>query len=233
MAAQATTGSKFSRDKTGLRKVSLVFIINGPAQDGGPEPWAELNQFKPTGLPAGLEYYDRDATKNEDGSWTLTIVYQGAANDDEFVEDVELDNSSAEDPIETFPEFEALFKKYKGIRDPETKKFEGWEPKLLNPATGKMGGNPIYGTSHYLTSNTVLRVTFNTRKLDMSLLRNMCKIEKPAHLPEKANDLKEAPAGMEWVKRSVKMSMKGNIWQYTVEWMLGTWVPDIYRVKKA
>ena len=232
MAILATTGSKFSRDNTGIRKVSLVFSIPGPTQDGGPEPWTELDRFMPTDVPAGLEYYDRDADKQEDGSWKLTIVFQGAGENDQLTEDVELDDSSSEDPIESFEDFDALTKKYPAIFDAETQKFTGWKRKWKDPTSGNLVRNPIYGTSHFLTGNVVLRVTFNARRIDMSLLQNMRKIDRP-RLPEKAAKLRETPDGMQWLKRSVRMSMKGNVWQFTVEYLLGSWVPDIYQPKKA
>jgi len=219
---QITTGSKFNSDRTGICRFDVLAIIAGPSTDGGVEPYAELLSYTPP-APLGLPLVNRSASKEDNGDWLLTCSFEGAPAGSALESVAEIDDSSVDAPIETFPKFRELRKKYGGLMDGNN--FAGFPPTL------KVGGqnepNPVYGLSHYLSGNVVLRVTFNLLEYDGSLLRNLRKIDKP-RLPKGAERLGETSDGMDWLKKSVKVQFKGNVWQFTMEWMQGHWVPDIY-----
>jgi hypothetical protein len=137
---------------------------------------------------------------------------------------VEIDNSAVEEPIETFDKFAALVKKYQGTF--EGVKFLGFA-RVLPDNAKKSVQNPLYGTSHYITGNVVLRKTWNTTQYDSAYKKNLHKIDDP----DVAAELKDLESGETWLKRSARALPKGNVWQYVVEWHSGRWAPDIYSAK--
>lgn len=225
-----TEGSKYARDKTGIRSIQLVFIISGPTEDGGAEPWDELDNFKPA-PPMGLVEVDRAATKLPDGDWALTVTFEGITSDKAEGAVLEYDNAGVEDPIESFPKFDALAEKWKARLIPGEdgqKEFKGWAFKIKDPDSGKLVVNPLFGTSHFLNNQPVLRVTFAVKEFKTDFLKNICKIVVP-EVPEGTAKNIETPDGKSWLKRSVKASYRGNVWQITIEYALAVWTPDIYR----
>ena len=222
MAVQATTGSAFNREKTGVRRITLRHYVG---LEDGEEPWNTLDTWLPDTLPFGLPCIGRNAEKQDDGDWLLTLIFEGVPEGDDTLDDAELDNAGVEDPIETHPQFDALAKKYGAIFEGE--KFDGWKRKIKDPTTGRIGANPIYGQSHYLNDNSVLRVTFNETEYTASHFRNLCRIDTP-RVPTGSEALRETEDGKQWLKKKVTAKFRGNVWQYVIEWHQGYWTPDIY-----
>lgn len=231
MAVNLICGGSFSKDKTRVRRITQKFEVTGPAQHEGDEPWDELDNFMPAKTPLGLPEVGRQASKEENGSWILEITFEGAPDNATFEDEVELDHAGAEDPIETFEKFEALALKWHADFDQQTQQFKGWKRRIKDKGSGKTIKNPLYGFSHYLNDSVILRVTFNVRDFDPAWLRNICKIDEPRLTNPRTARMKDVPEGRNWLKKVVKVKFKGNIFQYTVEWLLsgpGGWVPDVY-----
>lgn len=220
-------GSKYGRDKNGVRNIKQLYAIT---LEGEEEPWDTIDSYTPAENPFGLPLSDiRGAEKEDDGSWTLTLTWEGVPDDAESKDDAELDYSSVENPIGSFKGFDGLAKKYGAIFEGEN--FDGWKRKIKDPASGKIVPNPIYGQSHYLDGNVVLRCTFTERNFQSHYLQNMQKIDTP-RVPDGAEALKETVDGMQWLKKKVTVKFRGNVWVYTIEWMMGHWTPDIYQPRR-
>ena len=68
-------GSKFTRDKNGVRNVKQLYAI---ALEGDEEPWDTIDNYAPPETPFGLPLSDiRSGEKEDDGSWTLTLTWEG------------------------------------------------------------------------------------------------------------------------------------------------------------
>lgn len=226
----ATVGSKFNRDRTGLRKLVLKFIVSR----GDSEPWDLLDTFLPTDLPGDVDEIDRSATKREDGDWDLEVQF-GGGSESSFKEDAELDWSGSEDPIESFSNFATLAAKWGAKFDPQDPdKFDGWKRKIKDPKGDGMIPNPLYGFTHFLNDGAVLRVTFNLKTYDPNQLRNLCRIDRPTIKDSRLSGMTTAPDNKNWLKKSVKVQFHGAAFQYVIEWLLsglGGWVPDVYNPK--
>ena len=229
--------SGFSKDDAGIISITLTTLVAGPAENGGEEPYATLDTLLPASLPYGLpeQLGTRKGTKRDDGDWDLSVTFAGTAegeNENTFKNDienavVELDFSSAEDPIETHPSFllpNGLAAKYKAQF--EEGQFKGWPRKITN--AGKSVDNPIYGQTSWYNPGAILRVTIPSKTFDLDWLKNDGKIDDPK-LPARYRDLLQLPDGKSWLKRSVKFSEKGNVVQIVIEWIAGNWNPDIYK----
>lgn len=226
MAVTPLAGSNYSREKTGIRKIALKYCV---PMDGEDEPYELLDSYVPDETPLGLPLSPvRVSEKEDDGSWTLTLTFEGVPEDAEMVDDAEIDYAGVEDPIETFEGFEAMAKKYGAIFDGE--KFDGWKRKIKDPVTGKVVKNPVYGQTHFLNDVAVLRVTFNEREYTSRYLGNICKIDTP-RVPEGSEALRETEDGKQWIKRKVTVKFRG-VWQYVIEWHQGYWTPDVYNPKR-
>lgn len=223
MAVTPVAGSGYNREKTGVRRISQKFAI--PMEDGQ-EPFETLDTFTPDDNPFDLPLSEvRTAEKEDDGSWTLTLTWEGIAENSESKDDAELDWSGVDEPIETLPGFwdkGGIAEKYKAKDDDG--KFDGWERKIADPTTGKQITNPYYGQTHYLNGNAVLRVTFVERDYKSSYFDRVCKIDEP-RVPVGSEALKETVDGMQWLKKKVTVKFRGNVWVYTIEWMMGHWAP--------
>jgi hypothetical protein len=221
-------GSSLQRDRIGVVSIPLVFIIAGPLQDGGEEPYAELLGFDPT-PPLGLVDTGRSSKKLADGDWELTITFEGIYGEGTRGAVLEYDNSSCDEPIQTAKRYALILKDKFGppLVDPTTKQFEGFPPTIKDAATGKRVPNPFYGTTHFYDNKPVLRVSFALRDFKDELLLNMCKIGTP-FVPDGTAESIKTPEGKTWLKRCVKISNPGNCWRYEMEWILGVWSTDLY-----
>lgn len=219
-------GSNYSRDRTGIVRVTQHYVSIGDATE------ADLDAFNPPDAPTGLEEVDRKGTLRDDGDWDLSISYAGG-DESRFKEDVEIDWAGAEDPIETFPYFDQLAKKYRAIFDPQDPaRFTGWNRTITDG--GEKRKNPLYGFTHFLNDGAVLNVTYNAKNFSAAVLRNLCKIDKPKIKNPRLAAMAEAPDGKNWLKKSVKVSFHGSCFQYQLNYLLsgpGGWVPDVYAPK--
>lgn len=231
----ATVDSKFTKERSGLVRISPVFIIPGPAENGGAEPYELLENWSPDVKPLQLPEVDRDAVKQSDGDWALTINFEGAVGDRALNPTLEYDIAKVEDPIETFERFEALSQKYKGkivTDDDGGVEFKGFAFKIKDPASGKQIKNPYFGVTHFRNNNPSLTVEFGLKEFRSDLLRNMCKIVTP-EVPSGAAEAIETPDGMSWLKTALTANFRGNVWLIRVTYELGRWGTEIYAANVA
>lgn len=219
-APQRIAGGTGAVDKSGIISLKIPWVVS---------TLEEAMTFIPPAAPLGLPLVDRSATEDA-GDWLVTCSYQGAtpatvaaAKSNGFNETFELDDSTAEQPIDTHPDFLSISKKY------------GWDADLKEfkkeiTVEGKTVVNPLYGTTAYLDINPVWRKTSTAFTFPQNLLREVGCIDKPtgAILPP------TLPDNREWLKRSLKAAWNGNIWSITEEWLASgryKWSRDIYRVR--
>ena len=232
-----TSDSRFTKERSGIVKIDLVYAVPGPSEHGGAEPYETLNSFSPA-KPMDLPLTTRQATKANDGSWDLVLSYEGLVNNEKGEMFAEIDYASVEDPIETFENFEALIESYdsKDQFDEETGRFQGFKrllsAKFASPLpNGKRIKNPMYGQKNFFNDNPILRVSFVQRDYSREYMRNICKIDNPL-FPPGQNEVADTLEGKQWLKRSVKAQFRGNCWAYQIDWLLGNWAPAIYNPTK-
>jgi hypothetical protein len=240
-----TVGGSFSKDeKTGLHTIRLKFIVN---RDGGDEPWAILDSWIPASLPLTLPMTLRNSVKRDDGDWDLELTFEGVPDDQvsSAVADkqrVELDFATVEDPIESFQQFPKLRKAYKGTLTEGNAGSVIWPETLDNPDSKFIGPvpqdslpkNPLFGVSHYLNPSAVLRITRVSPSFDPAVFRNLGKIDFPDITDAQWLLIKDVPDDRNWLKKSVRTSLRGNVVEVTSEWLLsgpGGWLKDIYGPK--
>ena len=173
----ATTGSTFSVERTGIARIELIFVIDGPTEDGGQEPYDTLYDWEPPTPPLGLVAMDRKATKRDDGDWDLIIGFEGAKDYKALGITAEIDFASVDSPIETFERFDELADRWVAIFDGD--KFDGWKRKIKDPVSKETIKNPMYGTSRFLETNPVLRIAFGLKDFNADLFRDVGKIAVP------------------------------------------------------
>lgn len=224
-----TEGSKFTRDKVGIRRFDNVFLIPGPDADGGAEPYAILDTWEPAVKPLGLPFVERQAAKQADGDWLLTISSEGAVDAAALDPQVEIDDSSVESPIETADNFEELAKKYGPILTDDDGQFKGF-PRKIKDLAGQQIKNPYFGVSHLVDGNTIVRVTFGLRDFNAELFRGMRKIDPDPLVPTGTGIAIQSllGEGESFLKKSIKAGYRGNVWLFTMELWKGKWAPDSY-----
>ncbi len=218
-----------ARDESGLSRVELTFAVKGPVEADGDEPYDTLFNWLPTTKPHGLEYSTRTFAKQSDGDWELHLLYHGAPDDNAFGIVLELDYATVTSRLETHPKFLKIADRYRA--KVEDGKLIGWEKTIKDPTTGKQVKNPMLGTEEFLETNPVLRVTFGARKFYPGIFVNCSQIQKPA-VPPQFDEVVASPDDRTWLKRSLRARFYGNAWQYSVEYHLGLWAPDLYSASK-
>jgi len=211
-------GASGGVDKNGIISCRIPWIVS---------TLEEAIAFVPASAPFGLPLVDRSFSEDK-GDIQVTLFYEGkksgggsSANGSD--ETFELEDSTAEQPIDTHPDFEAISKKYKW--NDTKKEFE----KNIS-VDGKSRINPLYATTSYLDINAVWRKTYTSDSFPHGLLRSVGCIDQPSGRISPP----DLPDGRDWLKRSLKASWRGNVWAITEEW-LGAgrykWNRDIYRVR--
>jgi hypothetical protein len=164
-----------------------------------------------------------------------TYTHEGLVAGDVSFEDrvfCSLEGTDTEEPIETHPEFEAIFKKYKGRNEPGTTRF-GYFEKMIE-LEGKKQFNPLYGVTHFLSYGLIWTRTFVARSLPAGLLSRVDCIDKP-----------EGHGGMQppalkgrrnWLQIAPVAQQRGSAIQIAQRWMASGkngWNGDIYGQRHA
>lgn len=205
-------GATFSTDRKGISTFKIPWVVY--TQD-------QLDTFEPSDPPLGLTLVERSG--NEDGGdWVLWLLYEGIKKGKETVDLFELDCSTAEQPIDTYPDFGyPRWAKYQW--DKEKREF----PRDIT-IDGQPGINPLYGTTSYLDINPIWRRMSVATDFPKDLLSAVGCIDKPTgKIPPPT-----LPNSRDWLKRSLRASWRGNCWDITEEWLASgryQWNRDIYK----
>ena len=223
--------SSLKRDRLGLATIGLRYLIKGGiSDDGSDEPWDMLHDYIPAQAPLGLGYMDRAAKKQPDGDWLLDINFDGAKDEQSLGAYAEIDYSRVDSPIEAFEKFDDLRKFYKGRLENNQ---VVWPVTITDPATNKPVKNDMFGQSHFIETNVVLRTTMAVKNFDRSLFENMAKTWTPL-VPKGLENIREVSDELQqWLKASIKAGWRGNVWTFSIESLLGKWNPYIYAPKNT
>ncbi len=143
-----------------------------------------------------------------------------------------LEGSDNEEPIETHPDFEALYKKYKGRPEPGTSKF-GYFEKMIE-LNGKQAFNPLYGVTHFLTVGLIWTHTSVARSLPSSLLAGVDSISRPIGHGGMQPPALRGPRN--WMQLAPAVQERGNCIQIARRWLASGkngWNPDVYAEKRS
>jgi hypothetical protein len=143
-----------------------------------------------------------------------------------------LEGSDNEEPIETHPDFDQLYKKYKGRPEPGTSKF-GYFEKLIT-IDGKQQFNPLFGVTHFLTVGLIWTRTTIGRSLPQGLLAQVDCIDKPdGHGGMQPPPLK---GKRNWLQLAPAVQERGNAIQIARRWLASGkngWNVDVYGEKRS
>jgi hypothetical protein len=143
-----------------------------------------------------------------------------------------LEGSDNEEPIETHPDFDQLYKKYKGRPEPGTSKFGYWE-KIIQ-LDGKQQFNPLYGVTHFLSVGLIWTHTSIARSLPSNLLARVDCIDKPkGHGAMQPPPLK---GKRNWLQLAPTVQERGNAIQIARRWLASGkngWNQDMYPEKRS
>lgn len=207
-------GATYNGDRNGISTFRVPWVVYTEE---------EIATFVPPSPPLGLPLVERFAAE-DNGDWILTLVYEGLKDGQEPVELFELDDSTAEQPIDTYPDFGANVRWEKYKWDDTKREF----PKSV-VIDGKKVSNPLYGTTSYLDINPIWRKSYVLSDFPTDLLATVGCIDTPTGKktpPKLAGD-------RDWLKRSLKAVWRGNVWAINEEWMASgryKWNRDIYKV---
>lgn len=218
-----TTGTKGTRDETGLLSVSVPYYVpsEGDILTVGAEP------------PLGLKEVGRTWGDVEGMSgFEVVVEYEGFEDgrDEGDTESIEFDPSFAEEPIESHPAFLLLKARYGGTLDDKGKVQWSETYKPTNGALQSGGStekkNPLFGVSTYLSLKSVFRRTYTVRDLPNDLLENI------GEIVESLPDGFPTPSGRNWLTMPPKVTLRGNAYQITEELILsppgGKWPPGVH-----
>ena len=169
------------------------------------------------------------------GMAIYSYAYQGLEPGDVSFEDrifCTLEGTDNEEPIETHPDFDLLYKKYKGRPEPGTSKF-GYFEKMIE-VEGKQQFNPLYGVTHFLTVGLIWTHTSIARSLSGNILGRVDCIDKPM-----GHGAMQPPAlkgKRNWLQLAPAVQERGNAIQIARRWMASGkngWNADVYSEKRA
>lgn len=204
-------GLSGSRDERGL--VSLAV------------PWncATLAETLAVGgaSPFGLPEVARAISQLDDGSFQVTITFEGTEALEGQADSFEFDSSFREEPIESHPAIDTIKERYGGtlgsdgrITFPEKLSGIRGSGTGLGNRRDSSESNPMFGVATYLVLNAVFRHTYLRRTIPNDLLDRVGTTRD--NLPEGF----PTPPGRNWLVMPPKVARRGNAYEISEEWML-------------
>lgn len=202
------------RDRLGRISISRQWTVDTLAE--------VFTVGEPTVL--NLPEEDRSFERLDDGPgrYRVTITYAGCQGDSPDSKDTWNGKlSMREEPIESAPNFQALFKTYQGSFDENGK--VTW-PEKLSSKTGGLGSkstqtkkNPMFGASTYPVLQGELERTYTRVRLPPNLLTSVGKVLKK--LPGSSG--LSTPPGYVWIVLCPDWSNNhGSAWSITERYLL-------------
>ncbi len=219
-------GLSGSRDERGLISMALPFNC------------ATLEETLSVGLvyPFGLPETRRAVSQLEDGSFQVTVTFEGIEGSGEGGESetYEFDSMFREEPIESHPNIDKIKSTYGGYeRDGRILFPEKLTASKSSGGTGLSGSkstagekNPLFGITTYLVLNAVFRHTYLRRTIPSDLLDRVgTTVDRlPENFP--------TPSGRNWLVMPPKAVKRGNVYEISEEWTLSKpgekWPEAIY-----
>ncbi|MEQ1861998.1 MAG: hypothetical protein ABMA13_18930 [Chthoniobacteraceae bacterium] len=190
-------------------------------------------------LGIGLPYRSRAFAQEDDGTFKVTLHFEGlsddAADNEEEKVTFELDTSMAEDPIQTHPFFDKLKSRYgwdaTKEQFSETLPDDAQQAALSAGAQGsKAKKNPMFGVESWLVVGAVFRKTYAARIIPASILRGIGTIvSRPPGIEQ--FKIPNPARKRNWLKLAPKIKRRGNAVEITEEYMLSGpngWLADMY-----
>jgi hypothetical protein len=189
------------------------------------------------GHPFGLPETGRQVSQLEDGSFQVSITYEGTENELPEDESYEFDSSFREEPIESHPNIALIRSHFGGTTSDDGRiTFPERLPRKSTSGAGLSGNessgagekNPMFGQSTYLVLHAVFRRTYLKKKVPKNLLdeAGTTRDKLPGGLP--------TPKGRNWLVMPPKVSKRGNVFEITEELLLSKpgekWPPAVYRL---
>lgn len=222
-----TQGISAGKDQRGLVSVTIPIA---------PIALNEFLTYK-LALPFGVAETGRTIEDRGNGTYKLLITCQGMEGDAGESETYELDQSIAEEPIESFPEIAQLRKDYGGqltadgrVIFPETLTVQrNRNVSGLGGGNSKAAKNPMFGVTTWFSFKAIFRHTYLRKNIPASIMSKIGTIEKrlPKGFP--------TPSGRDWLVMSPRVILRGNTYEIAEEKMLsapGGWNPGIYKLIK-
>lgn len=188
-----------------------------------------------SGAPFGLPEVRRAVSQLEDGSFQVTITFEGTEGGaDGSDETFEFDSMFREEPIESHPNIDQLKSTYGGTVNSDGRiVFPEKLPGGKSSGSGLSGSkssagdkNPLFGVTTYLVLNAVFRHTYLRSTIPDDLL------DKVGTTRERLPEGFPTPAGRNWLIMPPKVSKRGNVYEISEEWLLSkpgqTWPEAIY-----
>ena len=189
------------------------------------------------GKPFGLPETGRQVSQLEDGSFQVTITYEGTETEPPEDDSYEFDSSFREEPIESHPNIALIRSRFGGVTGDDGRiTFPERLPRHNSGGTGLSGNestasaekNPMFGQTTYLVLHAVFRRTYLKRRVPKDLLESAgtTREKLPGGLP--------TPSGRNWLVMPPKVSKRGNVFEITEELLLSKpgekWPPAVYRL---
>lgn len=203
----------------------------------------------------GCEQVSRTWACNNDGddpSYTVTIVYEGGAEDSK-AEDGNLDDEMwsidceiREAPIISHWNFTKIQREYGGKWE-DSNTMDNWifdkilpESSSAKSGTGKNRSgadgvtNPLFGVTTYLVLIPTVSVSYTVKTLKSNIFSHIGKsYNNIPDAPQKFNDIDVATEGgnKTWMKLAPQVSKRGNVWTVTESYRLSeyhAWPKEVY-----
>ncbi len=238
MPRSSTRHGNHQQYHSGRWSTNRYGVVSGSAQFHNPEDfdqpqWQYLSVA--AAPPAIVPCVNAERVYDEKLCMAIyTYSYEGISDQVTFEDRVfcTLEGSDSEEPIETHPNFQELYTKYKGVRDAQGR-FQNFKYGVIN-VDGQQIFNPLYGVDHFLTLGLIWTRTRVVQALPTNVISRVDSIDfpqgfgamQPPQLKGKRNWLKLAPAAQQ----------RSNYIQLSERWMASGrngFNGDIYNEKSS
>ena len=179
-----------------------------------------------------LENQPRTFTRlvaGEQAGYDVTITLEGRRAGDEAGEKWTITGTTAEDPIESHPDYAVLLETYAGSEDAGTNRAK-W-PKTIGDNGGR---NPMHGVESYLVPGLVLTRKYTADAIPAELERGLGTIDTPPS-PKNTAMKVHLSGKRDWLKIRATATERGNTIEIEESWLLsgpGGWVWEMYRYQR-
>ncbi len=221
---------KFSTNRYGVLSGSVQRHI---LEEFDSPKWGYLSVAMAPSAPVPCVNVDReyDARKC---MGIYTYSYEGVTDQVSFADRIfcSLEGSDNEEPIETHPNFQDLFKKYQGQKDSQGR-FIGFKYGVIT-VDGQKTFNPLYGLDHFLTIGLIWTRTRVVQALPANLLSRVDTIDTPQGFGAMLPPQLKSPRN--WLKLAPVAQQRSNFINLSERWMASGrngWNADVYTPKSS